>query len=87
MEKHIAQEAPQGKAEQLLQAPGPRCKAEMGGLGADPPGALARPLPTQMTRLSVLPQPECQPPEGWTWRTPFLGWVLSGNTPQPDDGL
>lgn len=75
MQKHIAQEAPQGKAEQLFQAPGPSCKAEMRGLGADPPGTLARPLPTQMTRPSVLPQPECQPPSGWTWRTapPGLG--------------
>lgn len=45
VEKHIAQESPQGKAEQLLQAPGPSYKAEIWGLEAAPPGPLAQPLP------------------------------------------
>ena len=41
VEKHIAQESPQGKAEQLLQAPGPSYKAEMRDLGAEAPEPLA----------------------------------------------
>lgn len=41
VEKHIAQESSQGKAEQLLQAPGPSYKTEMQDLGAEPPEPLA----------------------------------------------
>lgn len=41
VEKHIAQESPQGKAEQLLQAPGSSYKAEMWDLGTGAPEPLA----------------------------------------------